>query len=60
MSGVFVEVGWRSGLGAGSREVDTETKKKSDGRSAQEERRRGRAVAMCSVAAMRALWLCGT
>ena len=31
MSGVFVEVGWRSGLGAGSREVDTETKKKVTG-----------------------------
>ena len=28
MSGDFVEVGWRSGLGAGSREVESETKKK--------------------------------
>ena len=27
MSGVFVEVGWRSGLGAGSREVGLETQK---------------------------------
>ena len=28
MSGDFVEVGWRSGLGAGSREVESETNKK--------------------------------
>ena len=28
MSGDFVEVDWRSGLGAGSREVESETKKK--------------------------------
>ena len=27
MSGDFVEVSWRSGLGAGSREVESETKK---------------------------------
>ena len=27
MSGDFVEVGWRSGLGAGSHEVESETQK---------------------------------
>jgi len=43
MSGDFIEVSWRSGLGAGSREAESETKKKGGRKPAQEETRRGRA-----------------
>ena len=39
VSGVFVEVGWRSGLGAGSREVESETKKNEAG--SRRRRKRG-------------------
>ena len=39
MSGDFVEVGWRSGLGAGSREVESETNKNEAG--SRRRRKRG-------------------
>ena len=39
MSGDFVEVSWRSGLGAGSREVESETKKNEAG--SRRRRKRG-------------------
>ena len=39
VSGDFVEVGWRSGLGAGSREVESETKKNEAG--SRRRRKRG-------------------
>ena len=60
MSGDFIEVSWRSGLGAGSREAESETKKKGGRKPAQEETRRGRAVAMRVLAAVRALRLRGS
>ena len=48
MSGDFVEVGWRSGLGAGSREVESETKKNEAGSRRRRKRgTRGRSRCVC-------------
>ena len=47
------------GLAQGSREVESKPKKRG-GVTAQEGTRRGRAAAMRVVAAVHALWLCGT
>ena len=63
MSGDFVEVGcWRSGLGTGSREVESETKKmRQEAGAGGNAARQGGCDACAGVlAAVRALWLCGT
>ena len=65
MSRVFVEVGWRSGLGAGSREVESETQK-HEARSRRRRKRgaggRSRCVcwprcALCGCAALKSAHL---
>ena len=57
---VFVDLSWRRWLCAKKSRRGTAIVKKNDRRSTQEGARRGRAGAMRVVAAVRALWLCGT